>query len=206
MARQRSTTHDRAIELKAVAEQAASCTNCDLYAQATQTVFGAGQVDARLMVVGEQPGDKEDLAGLPFVGPAGRVLDRALEQAEISSEDVYITNVVKHFKWRRSGKVRLHKKPNAEEIAACRPWFEQELTLVRPHLVVLMGATAAQSVLGSSFRVTRDHGQLVDWRYEPDVMATIHPSAVLRAEDRREQMLRLLVDDLIVARRHVDAA
>lgn len=206
MPKSRPTIHDRAVELEAVAEQAATCTNCDLYKHATQTVFGAGPVDARLMLVGEQPGDKEDLAGTPFVGPAGRILNRALEEAEIAAEDVYLTNVVKHFKWRPSGKVRIHKKPNAEEIAACRPWLEQELALVRPKLVVLLGATAAQSVLGSSFRVTRDRGQLVDWRYEPDVMATLHPSAVLRAQDRREETFRMLVDDLTVARDHVDAA
>jgi DNA polymerase len=186
-------------QLAATAERAETCTNCDLYRRATQTVFGRGPVDAEMMVVGEQPGDKEDLAGEPFVGPAGKLLDRALADAGIEPSTVYRTNVVKHFKWERAGKVRLHKKPSAEQVRACRPWLERELELVDPAIVVLLGATAAQALLGRSFRVTASRGQLVEWELDPLVLATIHPSAVLRAGDRREAMYEGLVDDLQVA-------
>jgi DNA polymerase len=189
----------RAAQLAAVATDAESCTNCDLYRNATQTVFGSGPVDAEIMLVGEQPGDKEDLAGEPFVGPAGKLLDRAMHDAGVDPRRVYLTNVVKHFKWERAGKVRLHKKPNSEEVRACRPWLERELELVDPAIVVLLGATAAQALLGRSFRVTASRGQLVEWQYEPLVLATIHPSAVLRAGDQREVMYKGLVDDLAVA-------
>lgn len=186
-------------ELAVVAAAADECTNCDLYVDATQTVFGAGPTGARLMLVGEQPGDKEDLAGTPFVGPAGGILHRSLEDAGIDEGQVYLTNIVKHFKWEAAGKVRLHKKPNADEVRACRPWLERELELVDPRLVVLLGATAAQGMLGADFRVTRSRGELLEWDLAPLVLATIHPSAVLRAGPRRERMYQELVRDLRVA-------
>jgi DNA polymerase len=195
----------RAEQLAKVAAEAETCTNCDLYRNATRTVFGRGAVDAEIMLVGEQPGDKEDLAGEPFVGPAGKLLDRALRDAGIEQRGVYLTNAVKHFKWERAGKVRLHKKPNTEQVRACRPWLERELELVEPSIVVLLGATAAQALLGRSFRVTTSRGQLVDWEYEPLVLATIHPSAVLRAGDQREAMYGGLVSDLTVAREAVSS-
>ena len=191
---------ERRRELEHAAQAAATCTNCSLYRNATQTVFGRGPAGADLMLVGEQPGDKEDLAGEPFVGPAGRLLDRALADAGIDRASIYLTNVVKHFKWRPAGKVRLHKKPNSEEIQACRPWLEQEIALVAPRIVVLLGATAAQALLGSSFRVTKHRGELLDWPYEPLALASIHPSAVLRAGDDRAVMMDSLVDDLAAAR------
>jgi DNA polymerase len=181
---------------------AAGCQACDLYRNATQTVFGAGGEGARLMLVGEQPGDREDIAGEPFVGPAGRLLDDALAQAGIDRSTVYVTNVVKHFKWRRapSGKRRIHQKPDRAEVAACRPWLEGEIARVRPRLVVLMGATAAQAILGAAFRVTRQHGSVLPTSLGP-VVATIHPSAVLRARtaDERAQALSGFVADLRVA-------
>jgi DNA polymerase len=184
-------------------EAAKGCTACDLHARATQTVFGEGSRGARVMMVGEQPGDKEDLAGKPFVGPAGRVLDEALETAGIDRGTVYVTNVVKHFKWRPRGKRRLHEKPNAVEIAACRYWLEMELALVKPDVIVCLGATAAQALLGRSFRVTRDRGVFVDSDLAPHVIATIHPSAILRAPDdetRAEEMKRFIADLRTVAR------
>ena len=179
------------------------CRACDLWSRATQGVFGAGTRAARLMLVGEQPGDQEDLAGAPFVGPAGRLLDEALVEAGIKREETFVTNVVKHFKWRPSGKRRLHERPNREEVRACNPWLELELDLVRPEVLVLLGATAAQAVLGSSFRVTVDHGRILDPAMPggPLRMATLHPSAILRArtpEDRTE-MRRTLVADLSAA-------
>jgi uracil-DNA glycosylase family protein len=164
-------------------EQAATCTRCDLYTCGTQTVFGEGSVDADVMLVGEQPGDKEDLEGRPFVGPAGRILDKALTDAGIDRGRAYVTNAVKHFKWRPAGKRRIHQKPNAEEVRACRPWLEAELELVRPKVVVCLGATAAQALLGRTFRVTQQHGQWVEWPYEPLATATVHPSSILRAPD-----------------------
>jgi uracil-DNA glycosylase len=188
----------RAEKLATIARRAEGCTNCDLYRNATQTVFGEGSPDADLMLVGEQPGDKEDLEGRPFVGPAGKVLADGLAEAGIDRDRVYITNVVKHFKWRPAGKVRLHQKPSAGEIRACKPWLVDELVLVDPRLVVLLGATAAQAMLGSSFRVTQRRGELVDWEHKPLVMATIHPSAVLRADDRRA-MFAGFVHDLTSA-------
>jgi DNA polymerase len=150
-------------------------------------VFGEGGDDAELMLVGEQPGDKEDLAGHPFVGPAGNVLDRGLEAAGIDRSTVYVTNVVKHFKWTPRGKRRLHQRPNAEEIAACRPWLDSEIAEVGPRLVVCLGATAAQALLGRAFRVTKQRGRLVDWELEPSIMATVHPSSILRAQDPEAQ-------------------
>jgi DNA polymerase len=181
---------------------AAGCTACDLYARATQTVFGEGRRRAPLMLVGEQPGDREDLDGRPFVGPAGAMLDRALVEAGIDREQVFVTNVVKHFKWRPSGKRRLHERPNAAEVRACRPWLDLELEIVRPELLVALGATAAQAILGRGFRITQDRGKVhdaVDGR--PRTMATFHPSAILRARtpDDRERMLGALIADLDVA-------
>jgi uracil-DNA glycosylase len=189
--------------LDAAADLVDGCRACDLWAHATQGVFGEGSPTARLMLVGEQPGDREDLAGQPFVGPAGRVLDEALEAAGIDRADAFVTNVVKHFKWKRSGKKRLHDKPNREQVKACRPWLDLELELVRPEIMVLLGATAAQAILGSSFRVTVDHGKVLDPERPggPRRLATLHPSAVLRARtpEDREEMRRTLVSDLTVA-------
>jgi uracil-DNA glycosylase len=186
---------------------AKACTACDLYKLGTQTVFGEGAAGADLMLVGEQPGDKEDLAGRPFVGPAGRMLDDALAEAGIDRTRAYVTNAVKHFKWKPSpragSKVRIHAKPNAAEVKACRPWLESELEVVEPKVVVCLGATAAQALLGRTFKVTQQHGQWVEWPYEPMATATVHPSSILRAPDAaaRETAYRGLVGDLeIVAR------
>ena len=164
-------------------EAAAACQACDLWRNATQTVFGDGDPSAEVMFLGEQPGDREDRAGEPFVGPAGRVLDEGLEEAGIDRSHVYITNVVKHFKWKAAGKRRIHQKPNAEEITACRPWLDAELALVQPSVLVCLGATAGQAVLGSSFRVTRQRGTWVESPLAPRVTATAHPSSILRAQD-----------------------
>ena len=184
-------------------EAAKGCTACDLHAHATQTVFGEGAREARVMLVGEQPGDKEDLAGKPFVGPAGKLLDEGLEAAGIDRSTVYVTNVVKHFKWRPRGKRRLHEKPNAVEIEACRHWLDMEIALVKPEVVVCLGATAAQALIGRSFRVTRDRGVFVESDLAPRVIATIHPSAILRAPDeetRADEMWRFIQDLKKVAR------
>jgi DNA polymerase len=182
-------------ELRAAAAQ---CKACDLWRDATQVVFGEGPVPAPLMLMGEVPGDKEDKAGHPFVGPAGHVLDDALVEAGIERSRVYLTNAVKHFKWvpARGGKVRLHKKPNRAEIAACKQWWERELEVVRPKVLGLLGATAAQAVLGPQFRVTKQRGEWFDLPSGVHVLATIHPSAVLRAEDRRDEEYAGLVRDL----------
>jgi DNA polymerase len=188
---------------------AADCTRCDLHLHATQTVFGEGPAHPRLVLIGEQPGDKEDLDGHPFVGPAGRVLDRALTAAAIEREQVYLTNAVKHFKWKRgNGKVRLHQKPNREEVRACAVWWEAELDALRPELVVLLGATAAQAVLGPSVRVTRDRGAVIeaseDLAY--DTLMTVHPSSILRTRPpERDAAFDALVQDLVVAAKHVEA-
>ena len=183
--------------LPALREAAAGCRGCPLYRDATQTVFGAGRRSARLMLVGEQPGEAEDRAGKPFVGPAGRLLDEAMADAGLDSLEVYITNVVKHFKWEPRGKRRIHAKPNAAEIGACRPWLEVEIALVRPRVLVCLGATAAQALLGRSFKVSRQRGELITSPLAPVVTATVHPSSILRAPDetRREEMRRF-VDDL----------
>jgi DNA polymerase len=187
---------------------AVGCKACDLYRNATQTVFGSGAEAARLMLIGEQPGDREDILGEPFVGPAGRLLDEALEAAGIDRATVYVTNVVKHFKWRRapSGKRRLHQKPDRAEVEACRPWLEGEVARVRPELLVLMGGTAAQAILGSAFRVTRERGHILASPLGPPAMATVHPSAVLRSRtsEERTSALQSLIADLEVARRHLD--
>jgi uracil-DNA glycosylase len=181
--------------LRKVAEAANGCQACDLWRSGTQTVFGQGRAKAELMLVGEQPGDQEDLAGRPFVGPAGKLLDRALEEAGIDRELAYVTNVVKHFKWQPRGKRRIHQKPNAAEIAACRPWLDAELALIRPEVLVCLGATAAQALLGRQFRVSRDRGVPVESDLAPVVMATVHPSSILRSENREEETA-LLVEDL----------
>jgi uracil-DNA glycosylase len=185
------------LTLHRVAEAAARCKACDLYRRGTQTVFGEGPRHATLMLVGEQPGDAEDLAGHPFVGPAGKLLDRALEQAGIDRASVYVTNVVKHFKWEPRGKRRIHAKPNAAEISACRPWLETELALVKPHALVCLGATAAQALLGKAFKVSKQRGEFVESSLAPMVMATVHPSSILRAQDdeaRRTEMERFVAD------------
>jgi DNA polymerase len=186
------------LTLPALRTAASSCKACHLWKLGTQTVFGEGRANARVMMVGEQPGDKEDLQGRPFVGPAGAVLDKALTAAGIDRTDVYVTNIVKHFKWEPRGKRRLHKKPNALEISACRPWLDAEIKVVKPEVVVLLGATAAQGVMGRQFRVTQQRGQWVQSTIAPLVMATVHPSSILRApdDDSRHEEIRNFVDDL----------
>ncbi len=185
------------LTLDGAREMAAGCKACDLYKRGTQTVFGEGPKRARVMLVGEQPGDAEDIAGHPFVGPAGKLLDRALEEAGIDRRIVYVTNVVKHFKWEPRGKRRIHSKPNAGEISACRPWLETEIALVKPRVLVCLGATAAQALLGESFKVSKQRGEFVDSSLAPLVTATVHPSSILRAQDdeaRHEEMKRFVAD------------
>jgi DNA polymerase len=183
--------------LPALRAAAAACRGCPLWARATQTVFGEGPSPARVMLVGEQPGHDEDLAGRPFVGPAGKILDKALEKVGLARRDVYVTNVVKHFKWEPKGKRRIHAKPNQSEIGACLPWLQAELEIVKPTVLVCLGATAAQALLGPKFRVTKQRGQWVPARWAPHVMATVHPSAILRAPDdasRHAEMERFVAD------------
>src|SRR4051812_7414602 len=183
--------------LSKVRAAAKSCRNCDLWRHATQTVFGEGPDRATLMLVGEQPGNDEDLQGHPFVGPAGKLLDRALEEAGIDRQLVYVTNVVKHFKWEPRGKRRIHAKPNSAEITACRPWLETEIALVKPHVLVCLGATAAQALLGRSFKVSQQRGRFVASDLAPRVTATVHPSSILRAPDdesRRLELKRFVAD------------
>ena len=177
---------------------ASGCKGCDLWRRATQTVFGEGRGDATVMFVGEQPGDAEDVAGKPFVGPAGRVLDRALEEVGIARAGVYVTNVVKHFKWEPRGKRRIHSKPRISEIRACRPWLEAELAIVKPRALVCLGATAAQALLGSTFRVSSQRGTFVESPLAPLVMATVHPSSILRAQtdEERHRAMEEFVSDL----------
>jgi len=183
-------------------DSSAGCTRCDLYRHARGTVFGAGPESAWLMLVGEQPGDQEDLAGEPFVGPAGRMLDRALTDAGIRRDETYVTNAVKHFKFEQRGKRRIHQKPNAAEIRACRPWLDAELRVVRPRMLVALGATAAQALLGPSFRVTAHRGEVIDWEGGPGIVPTVHPSSILRApDDRRAAAYDSLVADLRVVAR-----
>jgi uracil-DNA glycosylase family protein len=183
--------------LPALRAAATKCEGCHLFERASQTVFGEGTKDAALMLVGETPGDKEDLEGHPFVGPAGHLLDSALEQAGLDRSSIYLTNAVKHFKWEERGKRRIHQKPNWTEMTACRPWLEAELAAVRPRVLVLLGATAAQSLLGREFRVTQNRRTLIDSDLAPAVTATIHPSAILRGDpQRREAELDRFVDDL----------
>jgi len=178
-----------------------SCHGCDLWEHATQTVFGEGDEHARIMLVGEQPGDQEDLAGKPFVGPAGKLLDRALRAAGIDRSRVYVTNAVKHFRWTQRGKRRLHEKPNAQQVRACRPWLEAEIEVVRPRTIVLMGATAAQSVMGPAFRVSEQRGEVLSSSFGVPVVATVHPSSILRATDdaSRDAAMEAFVSDLMVA-------
>ena len=189
--------------LAAVREAAAHCTACHLYKRGTQTVFGEGPKRAAMMLVGEQPGDYEDVAGKPFVGPAGKIMDRALEDAGIDRSQVYVTNTVKHFKWEPRGKRRIHQKPNSREIAACRPWLETELRIVKPNLVVAMGATAAQAIFGPGFRVTRERGKVLSSKLAPRVLATVHPSSLLRQpdEESRQREYKHFVADLRAALR-----
>src|SRR5437762_2599347 len=185
-------------DLASLREAAQHCEGCPLYANATQTVFGAGPSSARVMMVGEQPGDVEDRQGAPFVGPAGRLLDRMMEEAGIPRQKVYVTNAVKHFKWEPRGKRRMHSKPNSREIFACRPWLEAELEAIRPELLVLLGATAAQSLLGLQFRITKHRGQPFESDWAPWTMATYHPSALLRAihQPGEDQLRRDFLADL----------
>lgn len=185
--------------LKKLKEAAAGCTACPLHETGTQTVFGEGLTKARVVFVGEQPGDQEDQQGKPFVGPAGKLLDKALEDAAIDRSQVYVTNVVKHFKWQARGKRRIHQKPNWSEIAACRPWLDAELEVIEPRVLVCLGATAAQALLGRDFRVSRQRGELVESDLADKVIATVHPSSILRADDEtRDLEYQALVRDLEV--------
>jgi uracil-DNA glycosylase len=181
---------------------AAGCKACPLWKTGTQTVFGEGPTKADAMFVGEQPGDQEDQIGRPFVGPAGKLFDRALEEAGLDRSTAYVTNVVKHFKWTARGKRRIHQKPNWSEIAACRPWLDAELRVVKPRVLTCLGATAAQALLGKQFRVTKQRGQPVESELAPVVIATVHPSAILRAEDRDAEFAAF-VDDLRTVARYL---
>ena len=197
-------------KLPVLGEAVQKCKGCELYKNATQAVFGeieghgrGARLEVAIMMIGEQPGDQEDKQGRPFVGPAGKLLDKALEEAEIDRSGVYVTNAVKHFKWEPRGKLRIHKKPSMKEINACRPWLDAELETVKPKLIVAMGATAAQGLLGSAFRITQAHGKVQEVAGLPPIIATLHPSAILRAqtdEDRHAQM-KSLVEDLKEAAR-----
>jgi uracil-DNA glycosylase family protein len=185
-------------------EAAAGCTACPLHETGTQTVFGEGLKRARLMLIGEQPGDREDIEGHPFVGPAGRILDQALEQAEIERGDAYVTNVVKHFKWTPRGKRRIHQAPKAEEIKACAPWLEAELDVVDPEVMVCLGATAVRAVIGTKARVMKNHGEFLESKLGRTAMPTLHPSAILRADpEDRDDAMALLVGDLRRVRDHL---
>jgi uracil-DNA glycosylase family protein len=186
------------LTLSSLKAAAADCKACDLWEKGTQTVFGEGRRRATILFMVEQPGNEEDLKGKPFVGPAGRLFDDALEEAGIDRKQTYITNVVKHFKWEPRGKRRIHKKPNAQEINACRPWLEAEIALVKPQVIVALGATAAQALLGAQFRVTKQRGEFLESTLAPYVMATVHPSSILRAPDGETRRLeyRRFVDDL----------
>jgi uracil-DNA glycosylase family protein len=184
--------------LEQLAEAARDCKACDLWKRGTQTVFGEGASHAKMMLIGEQPGNQEDLAGKPFVGPAGKLLDTALAEAGIDREKVYVTNAVKHFKWEPRGKRRIHKKPNSAEIAACRPWLDAEIAAVQPKVIVCLGATAAQALLGRDFRVTQHRGEFLKSPLAPVLMATVHPSSILRApdEESRHQEMKFFTADL----------
>jgi DNA polymerase len=187
-------------------EAAAGCRACPLWKTGTQTVFGEGLKRARFMLIGEQPGDREDIEGHPFVGPAGRILDKALEQAGIERVDAYVTNVVKHFKWKPKGKRRIHQAPRAEEIKACAPWLEAELDVVDPEVMVCLGATAVRAVIGSKAKVMKDHGQFLESKLGRTAMPTLHPSAILRADDEdREDAMAMLVGDLSRVRERLDS-
>jgi uracil-DNA glycosylase len=190
-------------DLASLERAAMDCKGCDLFRNATQTVFGKGPAHAPIMFVGEQPGDQEDKAGEPFVGPAGKLLSACMEEAGIDRDTVYVTNAVKHFKWEVRGKRRLHKKPSLREASACRPWLDSEIEAVRPQLIVCLGATAAQGLLGSQFRVTQSRGKVQALAGYPPILATAHPSSILRARtvEKREKQRQSLVDDLIAARK-----
>jgi uracil-DNA glycosylase family protein len=185
-------------DLDGLRAAATRCTGCELYAHATQTVFGRGAQDARVVLVGEQPGDQEDRQGAPFVGPAGEVLDRALAEVGLPREQLYVTNVVKHFKFEQRGKRRIHQTPRASEINACRPWIEAELALIRPEVLVCLGATAARALISPDFRILKERGRFASSRWAPKTLATLHPSAVLRGEDDADQarLYAMLVEDL----------
>jgi uracil-DNA glycosylase len=177
--------------LKELQAEARDCRACDLWKRATQTVFGEGPPNAKIILIGEQPGNQEDLEGIPFVGPAGRLLDEALAEAGIDRKKVYVTNAVKHFKWEPRGKRRIHKKPSAAEIAACRPWLDAEIAALRPKIIVCLGATAAQSLLGRDFRVTQHRGEFLKSPLARVVMATVHPSSILRAPDEKSRQTEM---------------
>jgi uracil-DNA glycosylase len=190
----------RARDLDALRAAAATCRGCDLWERSTQTVFGEGPVDADLVLVGEQPGDREDRKGHPFVGPAGQVLDSALERAGIEGSRVYMTNAVKHFRWKQQGKRRLHERPLRSHVVACRPWLRVELEVISPRLLILLGAVAAQSLLGNEFKVTRERGRTIEVPGLPTMLATVHPSAILRApDDQRHAQMEEFVADLRTA-------
>ena len=186
--------------LSKLREAAAHCRACDLWKTGTQTVFGEGSAKPRVMFVGEQPGDQEDIQGRPFVGPAGKILNKALVEAGIERKEVYVTNAVKHFKWEPRGKRRIHKKPNSMEIAACKPWLEAEIDLLRPDVIVCLGATAAQALLGRQFKVSTERGKWVPSPLAPFVIATVHPSSLLRAPDEETRRLetRRFIEDLLL--------
>jgi len=194
-------------DLAKVAAAARACKACHLYKLGTQTVFGEGPKRAKILLLGEQPGDQEDLTGKPFVGPAGKLLNRALIDAGIGRGDVYVTNTVKHFKWEPRGKRRIHQKPNSREIAACRPWMEAEFRIVRPNVLVCLGSTAAQALFGSAFRVTRERGKILASPFAPKVVTTVHPSSLLRQpdEESRAREYALFVADLRVAGKAANA-
>jgi uracil-DNA glycosylase family protein len=182
------------LSLKSLREAAPVCRGCELWRTATQTVFGEGPAGASVLFVGEQPGDQEDQQGRPFVGPAGRLFDQALEDVGIDRSEVYVTNAVKHFKWQPRGKRRIHQKPTWAEMTACKPWLEAELEVVQPHVLVALGATAGQALFGRQFRVTKQRGELIDSPLAEHVLATIHPSAILRAEDRDREYAGFVAD------------
>jgi uracil-DNA glycosylase len=190
-------------KLSSLRKAAADCRACPLWRDATQTVFGEGPDDAVVMLVGEQPGDQEDRQGHPFVGPAGRILDEALADAGIPRDKTYVTNAVKHFKWRSRGKRRIHDKPNWSEVAACHPWLDGEVAAIHPQAIVALGATAARAVVGRTVAITRERGQPLESDLAPVVVATFHPSAVLRAQDRKHEMQAALTDDLRLVAKHL---
>ena len=195
------------ITLPTLREASKGCKGCDLYKRGTQTVFGEGPKAALVMFVGEQPGDQEDKAGKPFVGPAGRILDETLDEVGIDRGEVYVTNAVKHFKWEPRGKRRIHSKPSSREVAACKPWLKAEVAVVQPRVIVPMGATAAQAIMGSAFKVTQHRGEPIEGTsWAPVVIATVHPSSILRMPDRseRQRALQQFADDLRVVRKHLD--
>ena len=193
------------LTLESLREAASGCRGCDLWEDATQTVFGDGGKHANVMLIGEQPGDREDIEGMPFVGPAGRILDEGLEAAQIARASVYVTNAVKHFRFTRRGKRRLHEKPNSQQVRACRPWLQAEVETVRPSLLVLLGATAAQSLLGPTFRVTQHRGKVIPTPLGIPAVATVHPSSILRAPDgaAREEAMAAFIADLRSVKRQL---